>query len=130
MVAKLLIVLIFTLSSIILTNVIVVSLFYGINWAVGIVPNNLTGLELMQHSMKLASQAISAAGISLIPLYFGMLKKSVAITIVSSIIMVSFMSPPTDFSVLSVIIIPLVLSVVGFTIGLFCFKNIEKVDLV
>ena len=43
----------------------------------------------MQEGIKLVPLAIATAGMSLIPLYFGMRKRSVPTTIVSSLIVVA-----------------------------------------
>ncbi|MBJ7988129.1 ABC transporter permease, partial [Bacillus cereus] len=53
-----------------------------------ILPNSFTVDQLIQEGINVIPLAIATAGISLIPLYFGMRKHSVPTTIVSSIIVV------------------------------------------
>ncbi|MET1176231.1 ABC transporter permease, partial [Paenibacillus amylolyticus] len=70
-------------------NILVVGVFFGIDSYFSILPNPFTVDQLTQEGIKLVPLAIATAGMSLIPLYFGMRKRSVPTTIVSSLIVVS-----------------------------------------
>ncbi len=75
--------------------------------------------------------AISTAGISLIPLLFGMNRKSAPTTIVSSILIASILNSTNgDFTLFSIIAVPLSLGLFGIFIGYYSIRNIEKKDLV
>ncbi len=54
-----------------------------------ILPHSFTVASIDARRINLVPLAVATAGISLIPLYFGMRKRSVPTTIVSSIIVVS-----------------------------------------
>ena len=88
MVSKLAITATLTFITVILSNILVVGIFFGIDSYFSILPNSFTVDQLIQEGIKLIPLAIATAGISLIPLYFGMRKRSVPATIVSSIIVV------------------------------------------
>ncbi len=87
--SKLAIIAIVTFITVILSNILVVGIFFGIDSYFSILPNSFTIDQLKQEGINLVPLAIATAGISLIPLYFGMRKRSVPTTIVSSLIVVS-----------------------------------------
>ena len=89
MVSKLIITATLTFITVILSNILVVGVFFGIDSYFSILPHSFTVDQLMQEGINLVPLAVATAGISLIPLYFGMRKRSVPTTIVSSIIVVS-----------------------------------------
>ncbi|MBV7508307.1 hypothetical protein KW850_24115 [Bacillus sp. sid0103] len=94
------------------------------------VPEALTFQVLVDGFISMILGAIASAGIALIPLFFGMLKKSVPATIISSIIVVSLTnSSNNNVSVFSYIVIPLALAAVGCAFAYFTIRNIEKVDI-
>ena len=73
---------------------------------------------------------LSASGIALIPLYFGMRKYSIPTTIISSIIIVSVTSSNSgNFTLNDIIIIPITLAIVGLGIAYLAIRNIERVDV-
>lgn len=89
MVSKLAITAIVTFITVILSNILVVGVFFGIDSYFSILPNSFTVDQLTQEGINLVPLAIATAGMSLIPLYFGMRKRSVPTTIVASLIVVS-----------------------------------------
>ena len=89
MASKLAIAAIVTFITVIVSNILVVGIFFGIDSYFSILPNSFTVDQLVQEGIKLVPLAIATAGMSLIPLYFGMRKRSVPTTIVSSLIVVS-----------------------------------------
>ena len=89
MASKLAITAIVTFITVIVSNILVVGIFFGIDSYFSILPNSFTVDQLVQEGIKLVPLAIATAGMSLIPLYFGMRKRSVPTTIVSSLIVVS-----------------------------------------
>lgn len=129
--AKLIIVVIFAFTSIILSNVLIGTGFYIGNEILHLVPDNLTMDVLIASSKRSIIYAFASSFISLIPLYFGMRKKSVPATIVSATILVSVIcSNNNGFNLYSILAIPFSLAAVGIFIGYLTIKNIEHVDAV
>lgn len=129
-VAKLIIVIIFTFVAIFLSNIFIDSILIAINSFANLIPNELTKETLSNTIILINTSAVTSAFMSLIPLYFGMRKKSVPTTIISSILIVSVMcSNANGFSLSSIIIIPIMLSLVGAFIAYLSFRNIEHVDV-
>ncbi|MGN4444370.1 ABC transporter permease [Bacillus cereus group sp. MYBK79-1] len=130
MASKLAITAIVTFITVILSNILVVGVFFGIDSYFSILPNSFTVDQLMQEGVNLVPLAIATAGISLIPLYFGMRKRSVPTTIVSSLIVVSIAINNTPmFSTATFLPLQLVLAAIGVAIAYYGIKNIEKEDV-
>lgn len=129
-VAKLIIVIIFTFIAIFLSNIFIDSILIAINSFANLIPNELTKETLSNTIILINTSAVTSAFMSLIPLYFGMKKKSVPTTIISSILIVAVMcSNANGFSLSSIIIIPIILSLIGAFIAYLSFRNIEHVDV-
>ncbi|MFJ5714292.1 ABC transporter permease [Neobacillus sp. NPDC093127] len=130
MAAKLIIVAGFTFLTICASNLLIGSVFYLADSYFHFVPHALTAEVLWKGLTDMILGAIASAGMALIPLYFGMLKKSVPATIVSAIILVSITgSTNNGVTAFSYIAIPLVLAAIGCLIAYFSIRNIEKVDV-
>ncbi|WHY87365.1 ABC transporter permease [Neobacillus novalis] len=129
-VSKLIIVASFTFLTIFLSNLLIGSVFYLVDSYLHFVPKELTAEVLKDGLLSMTLEAIASAGMALIPLYFGMRKKSVPTTIVSAIILVSLTSSSTGgVNLFAFIAIPISLAVIGCLIAYFSFRNIEKVDV-
>jgi ABC-type transport system involved in multi-copper enzyme maturation permease subunit len=128
--AKLSMVFFWTFANVLLANLIIDFILLSVNSRVGYLPETLT-LELqIQHGIQVLMQAFGAAGMSLLPLVLGIRKKSVAVTIVSSIIVVMIVnSNNMGFSLSSIIAIPISLAILGIFITYMSFRNIDKVDI-
>lgn len=75
--------------------------------------------------------SLSASFIGLIPLFFGMRKKSVPTTILSSIIIIIFAySHIKGLSLGGLKLLPVVLAVVGLLVSCMSIRNIENHDLI
>jgi hypothetical protein len=129
MISKLIITAILTCITVILSNILVIGIFFGIDSYFSILSNPFTVDQLMQEGIKLVPLAIAAAGMSLIPLYFGMRKHSVPTTIVSSLIVVAIAMNSTTFSVATFLPLQLALAAIGVVIACYGIKNIEKEDI-
>ena len=85
--------------------------------------------------VKYTISSISAAAMSLIPLFFGMRKHSVTATMVASVLLVSIVcsgfsgSNGPTMSINSIIIIPLTLGAVGLWIAALSMVRLETKDL-
>ncbi|MCU5357556.1 ABC transporter permease [Bacillus cereus] len=130
MASKLAITAIITFITVIVSNILVVGVFFGIDSYFSILPNSFTVDQLMQEGIKLVPLAIATAGMSLIPLYFGMRKRSVPTTIVSSLIVVTIaMNGNPEFSTATFLPLQLALAAIGVVIAYYGIKNIEKEDI-
>ena len=77
----------------------------------------------MQEGINLVPLAIATAGISLIPLYFGMRKRSVPTTIVSSIIVVSIaINNQPIFPIATFLPLQFTFAAIGMVIAYFGIK--------
>ncbi|WP_141430842.1 ABC transporter permease [Bacillus sp. 03113] len=129
-VAKLLIVILFTFIAIVLSDILIAIFLYFVDSKYHNISGELTLNLILKELFKLAIAAFSAAGLSLISLFFGMKKKSTSATIVTAVILVSITSSNSNgFSLNSIIAIPLSLACLGLLIAYLSFRNIEKVDV-
>ncbi|MFK4465552.1 ABC transporter permease [Bacillus sp. RC252] len=130
MASKLAITATLTFITVILSNILVVGIFFGIDSYFSILPNSFTVDQLIQEGIKLIPLAIATAGISLIPLYFGMRKRSVPATIVSSIIVALIaINNPSIFPIATFLPLQFTFAAIGVAIAYYGIKNIEKEDI-
>ncbi|OUB24514.1 hypothetical protein BK739_24220 [Bacillus thuringiensis serovar pirenaica] len=130
MASKLAITAIVTFITVIVSNILVVGIFFGIDSYFSILPHSFTVDQLVQEGIKLVPLAIATAGMSLIPLYFGMRKRSVPTTIVSSLIVVAIaMNSNPAFPTATLLPLQLALAAIGAVIAYYGIKNIEKEDI-
>ncbi|MES5864599.1 ABC transporter permease [Bacillus cereus group sp. RP32] len=130
MISKLAITATLTFITVIVSNILVVGIFFGIDSYFAILPNSFTVDQLTREGINLVPLAIATAGISLIPLYFGMRKRSVPTTIVSSLIVVSIAINNTPmFSTATFLPLQLALAAIGVAIAYYGIKNIEREDV-
>ncbi|MCW9131691.1 ABC transporter permease [Bacillus paramycoides] len=129
MISKLAITATLTFITVILSNILVVGIFFGIDSYFSILPNPFTVDQLIQEGVNLVPLAIATAGISLIPLYFGMRKHSVPTTIVSSIIVVSIaINNQPIFPIATFLPLQYTFAAIGMVIAYYGIKNIERED--
>lgn len=129
--AKILLVVIFTFSAIVLSNSLMLLGFYIIQIIHPVIQQTLTfELVLNQIESTISSGALISM-MSLIPLYFGLRKKSVPTTIVSSIIIALIInSDGNGFRLSSITIIPIILAIVGVVLTYIAImKDIEQKDI-
>lgn len=130
MAAKLLIVGLFAFFSVIVTNLVVGVILVAINKATGHIPGLPDQALLLDQLIKIGLGAILTACMSLIPLYFGMRKKSIQATIVASIIVTAIVSG--NFGTVRMgdfIIVTAVMAVIGLLVGAASLRNIETEDV-
>ncbi|MED3549783.1 ABC transporter permease [Cytobacillus praedii] len=130
-IAKLLIVVIFTFVNIVAANIFVGGGFYLVDQFAQIVPDQLTLSGLGKHSASVVMNALSASCMSLIPLYFGMRKFSGSTTIISSIFIVLIVCQNMNgFTLNSIVFVPITLAVIGAIIAYLAIRNIENKDVI
>jgi ABC-type transport system involved in multi-copper enzyme maturation permease subunit len=128
--SKILITIIFTFLVIILSDVAISAALYIINIFQDYVPREMDMAEFYSSCISIIITAVSTSFISLIPLFFGMWKKSTIATIVSSIILVSIVgSNGGGVSLGSILGVQIVLAIIGITIAYLAIRNIEKRDV-
>lgn len=128
--AKLSIVFCYTFVAIVLANLIVSAAFLFAAEQFGFLKGSLEPTWLRAHALTVLMQAAAAAGIGLIPLFFGMMKKSVPATIVSSLLIVAIVNSNNNgFSLSSIIAIPIALACVGILFAWLAIRKLEESDV-
>ena len=128
--SKLLIVVGFTFTMIMFSSLLMGIGVYFLNPFIHIVPETISGANFLSYLMTSLLGALATAGLSLIPLYFGMRKRSSPATMVSAIVLTTLTSANIgEFNLYLVIAIPILLGLIGIFIGYLTVKNIEHVDI-
>lgn len=129
LVAKLIIVSIWLLLAIVLSNPVVEGTFVLINERVGAIPGPLEMSLVTSHFGRILLNAVGGVGMSLISLYFGLRRRSTAATIVSAIVAIVLLdgigSPEGPGFMLQ-----LALIAIGIAVAYLSIRNVEKADLV
>ncbi|WP_112182527.1 MULTISPECIES: ABC transporter permease [Paraliobacillus] len=129
LIAKVLIISMVTFVFVILSNIIVFGSFTLLNSTFHYISGPITQDMLTEKALRTILIAISSAGMSLIPLFFGMRKYSVPATITSSILIIAVIFSSTNNSNLfSFIAIPISLGIVGFLIAYLVINKAVKAD--
>ncbi|WP_195574100.1 ABC transporter permease [Paenibacillus sp. 1001270B_150601_E10] len=130
MIAKLIIIVLFAFCSIIASQLIVLTLYSLISSFITTFSVNVTAEMILNQLPSIFMNALSASLMSLIPLYFGMKKYSTTTTISSSLLIVLLVCQNFgDFSLNTIIFIPITLAVIGASIAYLSVKNIEERDV-
>lgn len=131
LVSKLAIIGIFTFISIIISSIFVSSAFYIIQVITNTTIGDLTHKMLLGQFLTILVSAFTNSFIAMIPIYFGMRKKSIVATIVSGFLISSFLySNNNGFTLSSIIIIPITMMFVGVFVVYITLKNIENEDVI
>ncbi|MDM5248573.1 ABC transporter permease [Lysinibacillus sp. G4S2] len=129
--SKLLLIVSLTLITMMLSNIVVAGLFTIVNIYIPIVPFTLTVNRFLGEVINMVPFVIASAGMSLIPLYFGMRNHSVPVTITSSLIVVAIAcSYNPEISLVTFIPLQIGLAVIGGAIAYLGIRNIEREDAV
>ncbi|MGE7911352.1 ABC transporter permease [Lysinibacillus xylanilyticus] len=132
--AKLSLVFGFCFFSIMIATFMINIAVYFLNPMIGLFE---TPVEIQEMVATIPSTFINAfmmAGVSLIPLYFGMRKKSTASTITSAVligfVINATVSDGTTYSSLyQIIAVPIILCLIGLIVGYLSYRKVDKVDL-
>ncbi|MFF3099938.1 ABC transporter permease [Viridibacillus arvi] len=133
--AKLSIVFGFCFFSIIIATFIISVIIYFLNPMLEFFATPMSLSEIIATVPTTFISAFMISGVSLIPLYFGMRKKSTATTITSAVI-ISFLingnvsSGGSQVSLFQFIVVPITLCLLGLLIGYLSYHKVEKIDLV
>lgn len=131
MAAKLIIVFLFTFLSIWLSNIVISSILAGVGYFLpDVIQGVLTQKLLLTHLVTTGTDALYAAGIGLIPLFFGMRRKSVSATIVSAVLIVMLISSGFgNFRMGNLLEISITLALAGAFIAYLSIRKIEHQDV-
>ncbi|MCP3779906.1 ABC transporter permease [Paenibacillus sp. MZ03-122A] len=130
MIAKLLVVLLFTFLSIIISEIIITAAIHLLNQFVLIVPDNLTLSILGQQSARTLINAVATSFMGLVPLYMGMRRYSVPTTIVTSILIVALLFSNNNGAPLSSIApVQIGFSLLGMLVAYAAIRRIEYKDI-
>jgi ABC-type transport system involved in multi-copper enzyme maturation permease subunit len=132
--AKLTIVFCFCFVSTIIATFIISLLVYFVSPMMGLIETPATIGEIIAIVPATIISAFMISGISLIPLFFGMRKKSTPTTITSAVIISMLISGNVgagngQVSMFDFIAIPIVLCLLGIFISYLSFRKIDKIDV-
>ncbi|WP_042477723.1 ABC transporter permease [Bacillus ndiopicus] len=129
--AKLMIVVAFTFIMVMSSTSLMAGLLYFAEAQFDIFPVELSFQDIVRNVYVNFFYALATAGLSLIPLLFGMRRKSAVATIVSAIFLATVTSTTSDnINLFSIIAIPVSLGVFGILIGYLAISKIEQVDVI
>ncbi len=131
MAAKLIIVSLFILITVFVSNVLISAALVGFNHYIKDAITGEVTLKLITSQITMAaSDAVYSAGIGLIPLFFGLRKKSVPATIVSAILIASALSSDFgQFRLGNQVGVSLFLGLVGVAVAYLSIRKIEHQDI-
>ncbi|UOE58682.1 ABC transporter permease [Priestia filamentosa] len=132
--AKLLIVLMFCFVSIVMATFVISLLIFFVSPHLYLVENPVKMNEIISTIPSTFINAVMMAGISLIPLFFGMRKKSTAATITWAVIIGLLINSTVstggeEFSLSQFIVIPTILCLFGLLIGYLSYCKVDKIDV-
>ncbi|MEW4370681.1 ABC transporter permease [Paenibacillus kandeliae] len=130
MLSKLLVIVIFTFSTILLSNLLIGGIFYLMNQWLHFLAEPMSMAIFARNMISILISSIASAGIALIPLYIGMRRKSVPATLVSAVLIVGMTSATSnDFSMFSITAVPVSLALVGVLSAYLSLRNVETADI-
>lgn len=132
--AKLILAYTFTAGSLFMSILLIQIIAYFLQPSLELFTGTLTWQEIVASFPKTVTNAFSMGAIALIPLFFGMRKKSTATTITSAVIIgvlvnSTFSDNGMTFSLADVVIIPLILALIGIGIAYLSFRHIDRKDV-
>lgn len=132
--AKLLMVFLFCLFSIIVTTYVISMLVFILNPMVGFFEVPVSMGDIIATVPSTFINSIMIAGVSLIPLYFGMRKKSTPATITSAVLIGSVLNSSASngsgqVSLFDFIGVPIALCVLGLAIAYLSYRKVEQIDV-
>lgn len=129
--SKLLIVVAFTFINIIISSILLTSLLAISNSIIDTTPWDLTFNEIIANVPTLLLNAALSSGTALIPLYFGMKKKSVPTTILSAFLICCVMySQNETFTLSSILPITISVALIGIVIVVGILNKLDEEDVV
>lgn len=120
----------FTFIFTIISNIMLFWSFYLVQILTNTVLEDINMSIVFSHLISTFTSALGNSMIGLIPLYFGMRKKSVPITILSSFIVACILNSSSNgFTLSSIIVIPIIFCLIGIFIVYISIKDIDSKDI-
>lgn len=132
--AKLSLVFFYTATGLFVCIWLIQGLTFFVQPSLGLLEGNIQISDLITSIPKTITNALSMAAIALMPLFFGMRKKSTATTITSATLIAYlinsiFTSGDTSLNVTNLFGVPFILGAIGVFIAYFTFRKIDTQDI-
>ncbi|UUE16974.1 ABC transporter permease [Leuconostoc mesenteroides] len=128
--SKLIIIIGFTLFFIVWTRLISFFTVNLLNNHFQFIIGEVTNASILKHFISTIIYDFSASGVALVPLFFGMKKRSTRTTIITAIIIAFFLGAGNaDQSIGSFLIVPMTLTAIGLFTAYLSIHNIERTDV-
>ena len=130
--AKLIIVWTFIFIAIILDSLLIGIGLKMIDDIINITPDTITYSDILGRSSAILYSALVTSGLGLIPLFFGMQKKSSPTTIVAAVIVSLLLNGSVGnngATLFTVTVVPVFLCIMGVVIAFLSYWNINKADI-
>lgn len=133
LISKLIIVSLFTFVCTLVGNILIAIYMLVLNKYTNFTPGISTQV-FINTIVPIFMNAMAAAGVCLIPLFFGMRKKSTSATVVSSVILMfivcgNYGNSSGQFSLSNILPVTIGIGLIGVLIAYLTIKNIENVDI-
>ena len=130
--AKLIIVVVFIFINMLISNMLMILALAIANSIFSVLAWELTIESAMSKIPNMIINAAVASVTALIPLYFGMKKKSISATIIAAVIGVSIMYSGSDdmLTISSILPIAITVSVIGVLVGIGVLNKLDTEDVV
>ncbi len=133
MISKLLIIISATFFFIYASRIFVAAVLYMLNNYLNFIDEGIAIPVITEYLKNIAVYDLSFSGISLVPLFFGMLKKSVRTTIITSVIIAIFFGISneelSELSINSFIVRSLIFIIIGVIATYLSIRNMEQKDV-
>lgn len=134
MLAKLLVIVLFTFTAMILSNIFMSSIIYSVNAFQNYIDTSFTINMIINNMINVIINSLYYSFLSLMPLYVGMKKRTSSSVITSSIILTSVLNSGgkyngNEFRLGSIGIIPCILAIIGVIVVYICIKDVENSDV-
>lgn len=128
--AKLIIVVVFTFINIIISNFLLTLSLVIANSIFNILPWALTINNIVNSIPAMILNAVLTSVIALIPLYFGMKKKSVTTTIIAAVLVLTIMNAGNNIiTIQSILPIAITVAIIGLLIGVGVLNRLDREDV-
>ena len=129
--AKLIIVVVFTLINILISNILLTATLHIANSFFDVLAWQLILSEVLGNMPMMILSTILSSFVALIPLHFGMKKKSTTATMISGVLIVGLLNSGNGMMTLSSILpLVLVVAVVGILVVTSLLKRIDTEDVI
>ena len=129
--AKLIIVVVFTFVNILISNILLIATLYIANSFFDVLAWQLILSEVLGNIPVMIVSAMLSSFVALIPLHFGMKKKSTTATMISGVLIVGLLNSGNGMMTLSSILpLVLIVAVVGILVVTSLLKRLETEDVI